>query len=222
MYWRTIPSITWGSTWDSKDDVRFFSVGFNFQMMDMWAEGKAGDIIDANGLPLLSWRVANLPYMERVTDFQRFRKNEPWNSENNLALLPTMEPGFGNESPKSDVMLIRSKMGFTDTRGQKKFNVALILVDPTFAVEWTKPGTPEPTVDTILSSTKSFAKVKMYPLGGANLGFVLHIGRDIPTRYWDRLLKEGPTLEVINLFKSHKSVESIDCRPVHMRTETRN
>jgi hypothetical protein len=40
-----------------------------------------------NGNPLLSWRVAILPWLEEFALYQRFHLDEPWNSSHNKALL---------------------------------------------------------------------------------------------------------------------------------------
>ena len=45
---------------------------------------------DADGKPLLSWRVALLPFIEQEALYKRFRLDEPWDSPNNKALLPLM------------------------------------------------------------------------------------------------------------------------------------
>jgi Protein of unknown function (DUF1559)/Domain of unknown function (DUF4190) len=45
---------------------------------------------NANGKPLLSWRVALLPYIGEDRLYMRFRLDEPWDSPNNKALLPLM------------------------------------------------------------------------------------------------------------------------------------
>jgi len=46
-----------------------------------------GDIVDKKtGKPLLSWRVALLPYIEQNALYQQFKLDEPWDSENNLKL----------------------------------------------------------------------------------------------------------------------------------------
>lgn len=45
---------------------------------------------DANGMPLLSWRVHLLPYVGYNALYQKFRLNEPWDSPNNLPLLAEM------------------------------------------------------------------------------------------------------------------------------------
>jgi hypothetical protein len=49
---------------------------------------------DANGKPLLSWRVAILPYIGEAQLYSQFRLNEPWDSPNNKALLPLMPKEF--------------------------------------------------------------------------------------------------------------------------------
>ncbi|MFV0535480.1 MAG: DUF1559 domain-containing protein, partial [Cumulibacter sp.] len=43
-----------------------------------------GNIVDKDGKPLLSWRVAILPYLEMNTAFDKFHVDEPWNSPHNL------------------------------------------------------------------------------------------------------------------------------------------
>lgn len=56
-------------------------------------------ICDAAGKPLLSWRVAILPYLgaEAAKLYQQFKLNEPWDSEHNLILIRKM-PGLFRES----------------------------------------------------------------------------------------------------------------------------
>lgn len=47
-------------------------------------------ITDADGKPLLSWRVAILPYIEEKPLYERFHLDEPWDSEHNRGLIPLM------------------------------------------------------------------------------------------------------------------------------------
>jgi hypothetical protein len=47
-------------------------------------------ITDADGKPLLSWRVAILPYVEETALYRAFHLDEPWDSPHNLALVPKM------------------------------------------------------------------------------------------------------------------------------------
>jgi Protein of unknown function (DUF1559)/Domain of unknown function (DUF4190) len=42
------------------------------------------------GKPLLSWRVAILPYIEQQDLYRRFHLDEPWDSPHNIKLLPLM------------------------------------------------------------------------------------------------------------------------------------
>jgi hypothetical protein len=51
-------------------------------------------ICDSQGKPLLSWRVAILPYMEQQELYDKFKLDEPWDSPHNKALLKEMPPGF--------------------------------------------------------------------------------------------------------------------------------
>src|SRR5205085_3628183 len=48
------------------------------------------DIRDKNGKPLLSWRVAILPFLMQDNLYQQFKLDEPWDSEHNLKLLQHM------------------------------------------------------------------------------------------------------------------------------------
>ena len=43
-------------------------------------------ITDKKGKPLLSWRVAILPYLEQDALYRKFKLDEPWDSEHNLPL----------------------------------------------------------------------------------------------------------------------------------------
>lgn len=52
------------------------------------------DITDKEGKPLLSWRVAILPYVEEGPLYNQFKLNEPWDSDNNKKLLAKMPAVF--------------------------------------------------------------------------------------------------------------------------------
>ena len=47
-------------------------------------------ICDKQGKPLLSWRVAILPYIEEIQLYQQFKLDEPWDSPNNKKLIAQM------------------------------------------------------------------------------------------------------------------------------------
>src|SRR5438477_2970944 len=51
-------------------------------------------ITDKNGKPLLSWRVAILPFIEQGELYNKFHTDEPWDSPHNKALLKEMPPTY--------------------------------------------------------------------------------------------------------------------------------
>jgi hypothetical protein len=99
--------------------------------------------IRAGGQPLLSWRVAILPWLEQDALYQRFHRDEAWNSPHNLSLLGEMPrvyesvahyqgiagPGTFFDSWETtkveDVMSLRSP--------------TLMIVEAADPVPWTKP-----------------------------------------------------------------------------------
>jgi hypothetical protein len=56
-------------------------------------------ITDDAGRPLLSWRVALLPYLDQNELYQQFRLDEPWDGPHNKALIDKMPDVF--ESPEA-------------------------------------------------------------------------------------------------------------------------
>jgi hypothetical protein len=49
-----------------------------------------GNIEDKDGKPLLSWRVAILPFIEEDALYKEFKLDEPWDSEHNKKLIAKM------------------------------------------------------------------------------------------------------------------------------------
>ncbi len=64
-------------------------------------------LYDANGMPLLSWRVYILPYLEQQALYSQFHLNEPWDSPHNLALLDKMPDIFRSVGDPADSMTTR-------------------------------------------------------------------------------------------------------------------
>ncbi len=87
-------------------------------------------IVNEQGQPLLSWRVAMLPYLGHQALYNSFKLEEPWDSEHNLKLLKAMPAVFNYE-------------GGTTTRYQvfvgdgAPFDVNRETIVPTDDVEWT-------------------------------------------------------------------------------------
>lgn len=55
-------------------------------------------IVDANGKPLLSWRVAILPFIDQDV-YKEFHLDEPWDSEHNLKLVKKMPAIYRDAGP---------------------------------------------------------------------------------------------------------------------------
>ncbi len=56
----------------------------------------AAAIVDKSGKPLLSWRVAILPYIEEEKLYREFKLDEPWDSEHNKKLIEKMPKIYQN------------------------------------------------------------------------------------------------------------------------------
>jgi hypothetical protein len=118
-------------------------------------------ICDERGKPLLSWRVAILPYIEHQSLYKKFKLDESWDGPNNSKLLPLMPkyyafpgditapPGYtyyrvfvGNgaafDSPRPSGPNGETPgvplSDFTDGRGD-----TILIVEAATAVPWTKP-----------------------------------------------------------------------------------
>jgi prepilin-type processing-associated H-X9-DG protein len=109
-------------------------------------------IADANGKPLLSWRVAILPYIGREDLFQRFKRDEPWDSAHNLSLLDEMPshyacPRTRRNKPGTTVYQVVVGPGavFEENKGASLREITdgaastFLVVESPLAVPWTKP-----------------------------------------------------------------------------------
>ena len=110
---------------------------------------------DKDGKPLMSWRVAMLPFMDEMKLYKQFHLDEPWDSEHNKKLVPLMPKLFHH--PESSKLNQEGKCRFQVPTGNGaisngedlvKFseikdgtsNTAMIVeVDESAAIEWTKP-----------------------------------------------------------------------------------
>lgn len=121
---------------------------FNYEAM---SNCLPGNIIDKDGKPLLSWRVAILPYINQDDLYKQFKLDEPWDSENNKKLVEKMPKiyapvrgkaangttfylrlsGEGTAlNPKKQVKITDIKDGTSNT---------LWAVEAATPVTWTKP-----------------------------------------------------------------------------------
>jgi prepilin-type processing-associated H-X9-DG protein len=109
-------------------------------------------IADKQGKPLLSWRVAILPFIEQDALYKKFKLDEPWDSPHNKALLQSMpwiyacpsatraEPSLTNYrafTGKNTLMSLDSDVRLASVTDGTAFTLA--VVETKEGVPWTKP-----------------------------------------------------------------------------------
>jgi prepilin-type processing-associated H-X9-DG protein len=113
----------------------------------------AAAITDKNGRPLLSWRVAMLPYLESNSLYSQFHLDEPWDSPHNLSLFEAMPLVYACPSDKTlkpgmtgYQAVIGSNTAFTPDFTPLKFEDftdglawTLLVGESRRLVPWTKP-----------------------------------------------------------------------------------
>ncbi len=128
--------------------------------------------VDEDGLPLLSWRVHILPFIEEQRLYEQFHLDEPWDSEHNrklIAQMPTVyrSPNSVAEPGKTVYLGNAGKNGIfklpgEDQRGKSKWpsgtqmreirdgtsnTIMAVEAADSAAVIWTKPSDFEPDGD---------------------------------------------------------------------------
>jgi hypothetical protein len=112
------------------------------------------DIVDKNGKPLLSWRVAILPYIEQENVYKLFKMDEPWDSENNkIAASVAIKTFLSPQAPLANPGGMTHYQAFvgpgTAFEPGKKLKLTdftdgtsntILVVETADAVEWAKPG----------------------------------------------------------------------------------
>lgn len=118
-------------------------------------------ITDPEGKPLLSWRVAILPFVEEQELYQKFHLDEPWDSEHNLPLSKEL-PGV-YRSPNTATIdgktVLQGVVGddigmkplertqFRDFIDGLSNSIMILQVDADAAVVWSKPEDLEIDMD---------------------------------------------------------------------------
>jgi hypothetical protein len=108
-----------------------------------------------DGKPLLSWRVAILPYVEQDALYKEFKLDEPWDSGHNKKLLAKMPPLYQGSDPKLNAagktayLIPAGKDTLSPPDGAKQTlqaipdgtsnTILVVAADPGSAMEWTKP-----------------------------------------------------------------------------------
>ncbi len=109
-------------------------------------------ITDKDGKPLLSWRVAILPYLEQQQLYNRFKLDEPWDSPNNKPLIKEMPPVYlcpSRRNPEPGTTTYRVFVGngalFQEGAGTGIQTVTdgtsntIMVVESKDGVPWSKP-----------------------------------------------------------------------------------
>jgi len=111
-------------------------------------------IRDAQGRPLLSWRVMLLPYLDQNELYQQFHLDEPWDSEHNKPLIAKMPDVYAPRSgqlrdqgkttylvPVGKQTVFGPKEGITiqDITDGTSNTILIVDADADQAVIWTKP-----------------------------------------------------------------------------------
>ena len=111
----------------------------------------AAAIVDKKGKPLLSWRVAILPYIEQNALYKQFKLDESWDSEHNLPLSRTVvkvfELPYGDPKPRhTNYRVFVGNGAMFDmvqgtTIGQIKDGTSntIMVVEATESTPWAKP-----------------------------------------------------------------------------------
>jgi hypothetical protein len=111
-----------------------------------------GAIRDKDGKPLLSWRVAILPFLDQTALYNQFGLDEPWDSDNNKKLLEKMPAVYQDLQfdLKPSLTVYQGVAGpgspFEGKEGLRRRDIrnfqviTIVQTAPEKAVPWTKPS----------------------------------------------------------------------------------
>lgn len=116
---------------------------------------------DAEGKPLLSWRVHILPFVEEQALYEQFHMDEPWDSDHNLKLLERMPkiyehpnvrlaPGMTiYQAPIGEELIFKPTEAtrFRDITDGMSNTIMVFESNAESAVEWTRPRDVEIDLD---------------------------------------------------------------------------
>lgn len=112
------------------------------------------NITDEIGEPLLSWRVAILPFLgdEANELYKQFKTDEPWNSEHNVGLIAQMPKVFntkGSSAIKTTLLGFDGEGAVFESGKKVRFGnitdgssntILVVHANRQSAIEWTKPA----------------------------------------------------------------------------------
>jgi hypothetical protein len=131
----------------------------------------AAAILSKDGKPLLSWRVAILPYVEEDNLYRQFRLDEPWDSEHNKKLLGKMPriyapPGVKPKAENTTFYqaFVGKGTAFEGTQGTRIADFidgtsnTILVVEAGEAVPWTRPDDLPYADGSVRFARKGFAE----------------------------------------------------------------
>ncbi len=133
-------------------DVKLREISFALENYSSAYQGIRSSIRDADQNPLLSWRVAILPFLGYNHLYSQFNLDEPWDSAHNIALLDEMPDHFRHDSvPNGETVYLgidspgalfdstRRSISDTAISDGALNTIAIVEADSSEAVEWTRP-----------------------------------------------------------------------------------
>lgn len=154
-------------------------------------------IVGADGKPLLSWRVAVLPFLGQRQLYDRFKLDEPWDSPTNKELLREIPKDLKLEDDEANAAAGKTRLvgiagsEFAFAKGTKgnnmrafrdfTFQTAMLTVRTADkAIDWTKPEDFEPTKNTPADGLATFEGKFLFALAdGSTHEFAENRGRDL-------------------------------------------
>jgi hypothetical protein len=152
--------------------------------------------------PLLSWRVAVLPFIEQDNLYKQFKFDEPWDSENNKKLIPLMpktyvDPLAAKGEPGKTTYQIFVGGGAAWERGPKQPSFpksfadgtsnTILIAEAAEPVVWTKPD------DLAYDPSQPLPKLGADPTVGPAVAMADGSVRIIPAKVTEKTLRAAIT-----------------------------
>ena len=162
-------------------------------------------VLGPDGKTLHSWRVALLPYLDKLALHEQYKQNEPWDSPHNKALLAQMPDVFRYPSEDSSTtdssyyVLVGPGTAFEGKKGTKIQDFTdgtsntILIVEAKRKIPWTKPA------DIPFDPKKPVPK-----LGGFDGVHFLVGGADGATHRLDQLLDQQTLKDLIQRNDGHR------------------
>ncbi len=176
------------------------------------------DIVDKDGKPLLSWRVAILPFVEHERLYKEFKLDEPWDSAANKKLLAQMPnlfrvDGQAKGEAKTYYRVFSGpgaafepgeKIAFAGITDGLSNTIGVIEAGP--PSEWTKPG------DIVYDPKKPFPKLegpfKNVVMAGMMDGSVVPFKPDLDATEFRKFVERADG-QVVNIDKAKTHVTTL-------------